>query len=92
MKVGIDTGGTFTDSVCWEAGRLRLGKGLSTPQDPASSVASALGDAVGREDVELQHGTTVATNALLERKGARTALVTNRVFDRRLYQPHGAEI
>jgi N-methylhydantoinase A len=81
MKIGIDTGGTFTDRVAWDRTRLRLGKVPSTPQDPAQAVAEALGEAAGSGDLQLVHGTTVATNALLERRGARTALVTNRGFE-----------
>ena len=74
MHVGVDTGGTFTDVV---AGDGRVVKVLSTPADPAEAVIrglNALG--VGRPEL-LAHGTTVATNALLERKGARVALVTS---------------
>jgi N-methylhydantoinase A len=81
MRIGIDTGGTFTDSVRREDGRLRLGKVPSTPADPARAVAEALRGAAAHPRTELRHGTTVATNALLERKGARTALVTNRGFE-----------
>ena len=71
MQVGIDTGGTFTDLV---AGDGTVVKVPSTPEDPGLAVAEAL-DAVGGAD-RLAHGTTVATNALLERRGAVVALVT----------------
>jgi N-methylhydantoinase A len=81
MKIGIDTGGTFTDRVAWDGTRLELAKVRSTPSDPARGVADALGSDARRPDLLLAHGTTVATNALLERKGARTALVTNRGFE-----------
>lgn len=77
---GIDIGGTFTDLVAWEEGRLRLYKLPSTPESPDTAFFSGLreGGMGGAERVI--HGSTVAINALLERKGARTALVTTRGF------------
>jgi 5-oxoprolinase (ATP-hydrolysing) len=75
MRVGVDTGGTFTDVVAADG---RVAKLASTPDDPARAVAEGVA-AVGGADV-LAHGTTVATNALLERRGATVALVTNRGF------------
>ena len=83
MRVGIDTGGTFTDVVTDDG---RVAKVPSTPADPARAVADALaalgapGAAVTRRPDVLAHGTTVATNALLEHTGAPVALVTNRGF------------
>ena len=74
MRSGVDTGGTFTD-VVGDDGTIT--KVLSTPDDPARAVAEGLGGA--RPDL-LAHGTTVATNALLERQGAVVALVTNDGF------------
>ena len=72
MQVGVDTGGTFTDLVAADG---RVVKVLSTPDDPGravrSSVSSALPSAVPSL---LAHGTTVATNALLERRGAVVAM------------------
>jgi N-methylhydantoinase A/oxoprolinase/acetone carboxylase beta subunit len=73
--VGVDTGGTFTD-VVFDDGTIA--KVPSRPDDPAAAVAVGLGDA--RPSV-LAHGTTVATNALLERQGARVALITNAGFE-----------
>ncbi len=83
MQVGVDTGGTFTDLVT-AAGEVV--KVLSTPDDPSrairSAVAAATAPAAGAPPVAggrpslLSHGTTVATNALLERRGATVALVT----------------
>ena len=75
MKVGVDTGGTFTDVVTEDGAITKV---LSTPDDPARAVAAGLGDI--RPDV-LAHGTTVATNALIERRGARVALVTDAGFE-----------
>jgi 5-oxoprolinase (ATP-hydrolysing) len=74
MRVGVDTGGTFTD-VVGEDGRIA--KVLSTPRDPSEAVAAGVERFA--PDV-LAHGTTVATNALLERRGAVVALVTNEGF------------
>ncbi|MFI5044894.1 MAG: hydantoinase/oxoprolinase N-terminal domain-containing protein, partial [Acidimicrobiales bacterium] len=77
MRIGADSGGTFTDVVA-EDGRIL--KVPSTPEDPGSAVRSGLeGFGSGGVDV-LSHGTTVATNALLERRGARVALVTTAGF------------
>ena len=77
VHVGADTGGTFTDLVD-EHGRAR--KVASTPDDPSAALRSGL-EALGPErPSRLAHGTTVATNALLERTGARVALVTTRGF------------
>jgi N-methylhydantoinase A/oxoprolinase/acetone carboxylase beta subunit len=72
-RVGVDVGGTFTDVVT-ESGRV--GKVLSSMLDPAGAVAAGL-RAAAIEPGLLAHGTTVATNALLERSGGRVALVTN---------------
>ena len=74
MRVGVDTGGTFTDVVT-DDGRVR--KVPSTPHDPAVGVRDGLSD--DRPQI-LAHGTTVATNALLERRGGRVALVTTAGF------------
>ena len=74
MRVGADTGGTFTDLV---AGDGRVVKVLSTPADPSKAVATGLAELAGEPPAVLAHGTTVATNALLERRGARVALVTS---------------
>jgi N-methylhydantoinase A/oxoprolinase/acetone carboxylase beta subunit len=73
MKVGVDTGGTFTDVVGADG---RSTKVLSSPDDPALAVADGVASlGAGRPEL-LAHGTTVATNALLERRGAGVALVT----------------
>ena len=80
MQVGVDTGGTFTDLVAADG---RVAKVLTTPDDPSRAIRAAVGAAVeeaapgggGRRPALLAHGTTVATNALLERRGATVALV-----------------
>ncbi|MGQ0618225.1 MAG: hydantoinase/oxoprolinase family protein [Acidimicrobiia bacterium] len=72
MRLGVDTGGTFTDAVGADG---RFSKVLSQRADPSASVAAACG-ALGDPPSVLAHGTTVATNALLERRGATVALYT----------------
>ncbi len=74
MRVGVDTGGTFTDVVA-DDGTIR--KVPSTPDDPGEALRRSI---AGWSVDELAHGTTVATNALLERRGARAALVTTGGF------------
>lgn len=76
MRVGVDTGGTFTDVV---AGDGTVAKVLSSPSDPSRAVIRGLELAGDRPDV-LAHGTTVATNALLERRGGTVAVVTTDGF------------
>jgi N-methylhydantoinase A len=83
--IGIDTGGTFTDLVLRDGARLVPLKVASTPDDPSRAVLEGVHRILqghgGRRALTLVvHGSTVATNALLERKGARTALVTTRGF------------
>jgi len=81
LRVAIDTGGTFTDCVYLADGELRVLKLFSTPADPALAVLEALKRIADAEIVEVRHGTTVATNAMLERKGARVAFVTTAGFE-----------
>ena len=73
MRVAIDTGGTFTDCVSLHQGRLHVLKLFSTPADPARSVLDAVAQTGASE---VRHGTTLGTNAMLERRGARVAFVT----------------
>src|SRR3954451_2054146 len=81
MRIAIDTGGTFTDCVYYADGEFRVLKLGSTPQDPGRAVWAAIQQIAPGQPVEVRHGTTVATNALLERKGARVAFVTTAGFE-----------
>src|SRR6202140_4974956 len=88
LRIAIDTGGTFTDCVWQDRGRLRMLKVFSTPADPSQAVIEALRRiAKGKEtsahagELVLLHGTTVGTNTLLQRTGARTAFVTTAGFE-----------
>lgn len=90
MRIGIDIGGTFTDFVLFDeaAGTFQTQKTLSTPHDPAEAVLSQLSEVNPQSPIpnpqsphlHIVHGSTVATNALLERKGAVTALITTGGF------------
>jgi N-methylhydantoinase A/oxoprolinase/acetone carboxylase beta subunit len=80
--VGVDTGGTFTDLVALIGGRIRVHKVLSTPRDPAIAVIQGIRELLGSAAPMLvTYSSTVATNALLEKKGARVALFTNAGFE-----------
>jgi len=81
LRIAVDTGGTFTDCVWMDRGRLRMLKVFSTPQDPSRAIVDALRKIAHQGEFVLLHGTTVGTNTLLERKGARTALVTTAGFE-----------
>ena len=82
MRIGIDAGGTFTDFiVVHDDGAIETFKLRSNPRSPASVILAGLAQAAGGRAAEVIHGSTVATNALLERKGARTALVTTAGFE-----------
>ena len=82
--LGVDVGGTFTDAVLLDGGRVRTAKVPTAVRQEESVLAAAR--AVGAEDVvRFAHGTTVATNALLERRGARTAFVANEGFEHLLH-------
>ncbi|HET8708428.1 MAG TPA: hydantoinase/oxoprolinase family protein, partial [Pseudomonadales bacterium] len=82
MILGVDTGGTFTDFVLFSKHEIRIHKVLSTPSAPEQAILQgirALGlDGLPKGELWVVHGSTVATNAALEGKGARTAFVTNR--------------
>src|ERR1700724_2850351 len=80
MRIGVDAGGTFTDFVVLhDEGRLEPFKLRSQPREPAKVILAGLERAAPA--AEVVHGSTVATNALLERKGARTAFVTTAGFE-----------
>ncbi|HLX84180.1 MAG TPA: hydantoinase/oxoprolinase family protein [Terriglobales bacterium] len=88
LRIAIDTGGTFTDCVWVQGGELKTLKVFSTPDDPSRAIAQALGkigeamgDSGSARPLTLLHGTTVGTNALLQRKGARVAIVTTAGFE-----------
>jgi len=85
LVIGVDTGGTFTDLVFVDGqGRARRWKILSTPDDPSRAIIQGLRELLEDfrpEDIEIVHGTTVGTNAFLERKGARTCLITTKGFE-----------
>jgi len=76
--IGIDTGGTFTDFVLFDQGRLQIHKVLSTPHAPEEAILQGIAD-LGLDPAELKvvHGSTVATNAALEGKGVRTVYIAN---------------
>src|SRR5437870_3349079 len=86
LRIGVDTGGTFTDFIAVAGHRLLSFKVPSTPHSPSQAILAGitrilreLGERAAA--LEVVHGTTVATNALLERKGARMALVTTAGFE-----------
>src|SRR5947199_6361229 len=85
-RVGVDTGGTFTDFVFEAAGELRIFKLASTPDDPSRAIIEGLRRIAAEtgsrlSEIEVVHGTTVGTNALLQRRGARIALLTTAGFE-----------
>jgi N-methylhydantoinase A len=82
IRIGIDTGGTFTDFIAMIDGEIKTDKVPSTPDDPARAVINGVSGLLGSRKVQqVIHGSTVATNALLEKKGARTALLTTKGFE-----------
>ncbi len=88
MRVGVDIGGTFTDLICVDdaSGSFTVAKALTTPDDPSRAVETVLVDALARAGVaaagldQVIHGTTLVTNAIIERKGAPTALLATAGF------------
>ena len=87
-RVGVDIGGTFTDLVAFDdaSGSFAVGKTLTTPRDPSEAVEALVRETLEREGIaagavrQLIHGTTLVTNAIIERKGSRTALLATRGF------------
>jgi N-methylhydantoinase A len=81
VLVGVDTGGTFTDIVLLRDGKISIHKVLSTPDDPSSAILEGLAEPGVAQNLDvLVHGSTVATNAVLEHKGAVTGLITTAGF------------
>jgi N-methylhydantoinase A len=82
LRIAIDSGGTFTDCVWLQNSTLQILKVFSTPADPAQAIAGAILKIAGEtRDIIVLHGTTVGTNTLLQRKGARVAFVTTAGFE-----------
>jgi len=80
LTIGVDIGGTFTDFVVADGGRLVVHKEPSTPHDPSEAFLRGLAALDLRPPARIVHGSTVATNAVLERRGARAALLTTAGF------------
>ncbi len=81
MLLGIDTGGTFTDFVFYDGKRIAIHKVLSTPHAPERAILQGIADlGLRSQELRVVHGSTVATNAVLESKGVRTVFITNRGF------------
>lgn len=82
IRIGVDTGGTFTDFIFFIDGQLFVKKILSTPHNPSLAILAGIEDYLKKSpSVFIIHGTTVATNALLERKGGRISLITTKGFE-----------
>ncbi len=82
VRIGVDTGGTFTDFVIFTDGKIEIKKIPSTPKNPSIAILEGLNEFLDGDFVPfIIHGTTVATNSLLERKGGRIALITTRGFE-----------
>lgn len=85
MRVAVDTGGTFTDCVVVAGSEIKILKVFSTPEDSARGILEGVrrlaGELCAGEPIDIIHGTTVGTNSLLERRGARVALVTTAGFE-----------
>ena len=87
-RAGVDIGGTFTDLIVFNdaTGTFTVGKTLTTPHDPSQAIETVLLETLERDGVaasaiqQLIHGTTLVTNAIIERKGARTALLATQGF------------
>jgi len=88
FRVGVDIGGTFTDLVVFndDTGSFAVGKTLTTPRDPSQAIEALLRDTLERESIAIEdaqqliHGTTLVTNAIIERTGSRTALLATQGF------------
>ncbi len=78
--LGVDIGGTFTDFVLVQGGVITVHKQLTTPDDPSRALLDGVARLRLAPQADVVHGSTIATNALLERRGARTALITTSGF------------
>lgn len=82
IRIGVDTGGTFTDFIISIRGKIEIKKIPSTPHNPALAILEGIEEFIGGSlSPGIIHGTTVATNSLLERKGGRIALITTKGFE-----------
>lgn len=82
LRIGVDTGGTFTDFVIYQDGKLKIKKIPSVPQNPSFAILEGIKEFLDYPSpFMIIHGSTVATNALLERKGARIVLITTKGFE-----------
>ena len=82
LRIGVDTGGTFTDFIFYSHGRIWIRKIPSTPENPSLAILEGLKEVMDRESsFWIIHGTTVATNSLLEKKGGPIALITTAGFE-----------
>lgn len=81
ILVGVDSGGTFTDFVAYRNGSFEIHKVPSTPHDPAAAVLKGLQEMNLTHSLKVIHGTTVGTNAFLERKGSRVFLISTEGFE-----------
>ncbi len=80
LLISVDTGGTFTDFVYLQSGKMKALKVLSSSEDPSNAVLNGI-NTITNEESYIVHGSTVAINAILERKGAKTALIVNKGFE-----------
>ncbi len=82
IVLGVDIGGTFTDFVLFDGKELKINKVISTPHNPAAAVFEGVRSLkISKELINIVHGSTVATNTLLERKGAKVALITTKGYE-----------
>jgi len=102
VRIGVDTGGTFTDFVIYHKGKIEINKIPSTPHNPSLAILDGIKEFLEEpRSLSIIHGTTVATNSLLERKGGRIGLITTKGFEdilfigrqtrRKLYSLRGEE-
>ena len=82
IVLGVDTGGTFTDFVLFDGKELKVHKVVSTPHNPAEAILDGIRSLeFAKKQMPIVHGSTVATNTLIERKGAKVALITTSGYE-----------